>query len=39
MYARDRDEVTVLAIGRRRESAVYDTAQKRKPKADGKRRR
>jgi len=30
MYSQDRDEVTILAIGRRRESAVYDVAAKRR---------
>ncbi len=30
-YSNDRDEVTILAIGRRRESAVYAVASKRRP--------
>ena len=29
MYSDQRDEVTILAIGRRRESIVYDTVKKR----------
>lgn len=30
MYSSDRDELTILAIGRRRASAVYDTAGSRR---------
>jgi mRNA-degrading endonuclease RelE of RelBE toxin-antitoxin system len=30
MYADDRDEITILAVGRRRESAVYGAATHRR---------